>query len=78
MPLVHKEKYLFHITHIKNIPAVLKKGLLSKNELLMQRIKITDISEDKIQSVRAKIVIPGTQYTLHDCVPMFFGARPPR
>ena len=63
--------------HIKNIADVLKKGLLSKNELLAQRIKITDISEDKIQSVRAKIVIPGTPYTLHDCVPMFFGARPP-
>ena len=75
--LVQKDKHLFHITHIKNIPAVLKKGLLSKNELLAQRIKITDISEDKIQSVRAKIIIPETLYTLHDCVPLFFGARPP-
>ena len=77
MALVHKEKYLFHITHIKNIPAILKKGLLSKNELLSQKIKIVDISEDKIQSARAKIIIPRTQYTLHDCVPMFFGVRPP-
>jgi len=77
MLLVHKDKYLFHITHIKNISAVLKKGLLSKNELIAQKIVFNDISEDKIQSARAKIIIPGSSYTLHDCVPMFFGARPP-
>lgn len=74
---MHKDKYLFHITHIKNISAVLKRGLLSKNELIAQKIVFSDISEDKIQSARAKITIPGTSYALHDCVPMFFGARPP-
>ena len=74
---VQKNKCVFHITHLNNIPAVIKKGILSKNLVQKERIQFKDISEDKIQEVRARKVIPFTEHTLHDCVPMFFGARPP-
>jgi len=76
--LVYPDKYLFHISHISNLPGILKKGILSKNALKTQRLKVNkDISHSDIQDVRATICIPGTSYVLHDCVPIFFGARQP-
>lgn len=74
---VYKDKYLFHITHITNIPTILKKGLLCKNKAMTENIKYKDVAYDNIQKARAQIIIPNTPYTLHDCVPLFFGARPP-
>ncbi|MDD5567674.1 MAG: DUF4433 domain-containing protein [Candidatus Omnitrophica bacterium] len=75
--LFYKDEYLFHITHIKNLPAILKKGILCKNQLSVERIGYVDVADSDIQQVRAHKCIPGTEYTLHDCVPLFFGARPP-
>lgn len=75
--LVLQNKCLFHITHIDNFPTILKKGLLSKNRIKSAKIKHLDISRDNIQHARAQILIPNTNHTLHDCVPAFFGARPP-
>lgn len=75
--LVFKDKYLFHLTHIGNLPGILKKGILCKNQTAEERIKYVDVSYDDIQGARAQIFIPGTEHTLHDCVPLFFGARPP-
>lgn len=75
--LVQTDKFIFHLTHIRNIPAILKNGILCKNICTSKKMKITDVSHQSIQEVRALIQIPNTDHTLHDCVPMFFGARPP-
>lgn len=75
--LVQADRFVFHLTHMKNIPSILKNGILNKKNCSLKRIKLIDVSHENIQDVRATIVIPDTDYTLHDCVPMFFGARPP-
>ena len=75
--LVQIDRFVFHLTHMKNIPSILKNGILNKKDCSLKRIKLIDVSHENIQDVRATIVIPETDYTLHDCVPMFFGARPP-
>lgn len=75
--LVHRGDYLFHITHIKNLPAILKRGILCKNRLANERIGYENVAYDDIQEVRSRKCIPGTAHTIHDCVPLFFGARPP-
>ncbi len=74
---VLKNGALFHITHINNLPGILRRGLLSKNKIISAKIKYEDVSSDDIQRARSRIVVPGTSYYLHDCVPAFFGARPP-
>lgn len=75
--LVQKDKYVFHLTKIKHISSILKHGILCKNNVLEKKLKIDDVSNPNIQDRRSKILIPNTEYTLHDCTPMFFGARPP-
>ena len=74
---VLKNKAIFHITHIYNLPGILRKGLLSKNKIISEKIRYIDVSNDDIQEARSHIIIPSTTHRLHDCVPAFFGARPP-
>lgn len=75
-PLILRNTCIFHITHLKNLSSILRNGLLSKNKIASMRVRIKDISNSEIQDARAIITIPNTSHTLHDCVPMFFGARP--
>ncbi len=75
-PLVLEDTCIFHITHLNNLSSILRNGLLSKNQTASMRVRIKDISNSEIQDARATITIPGTSHKLHDCVPMFFGARP--
>ena len=75
--LVYKDKYLFHIVHIKNLPGIFTKGILCRNLIKSKRIKYEDISSNDIQAMRGVINIPTTKHTLHNYVPLFFGARPP-
>ena len=77
-PLVLHGRALFHMTHIKNIPGIFKNGILCKNLLTQKKIKFEDVSDAEIQFTRSQItILKGSQYTLHDYVPCFFGARPP-
>lgn len=77
-PLVLKQKCVFHITHIKNLPKIVKDGLLCRNLAQSQKVQYENISDAGIQVVRSIICVPqGSSHTLHDYVPTFFGARPP-
>lgn len=77
-PLVLRQKCVFHITHIKNLPKIVKDGLLCRNLVQSQRVQYENISDAGIQVVRSIICVPpGSSHTLHDYVPTFFGARPP-
>jgi hypothetical protein len=75
--LVLKDKCIFHLTHISNIPSILVHGIACKNATISRKIKHFNVAHENIQDVRAHKMLPNTNYTLHDCVPMFFGARPP-
>lgn len=68
---------LFHITHVANLEAIISGGrLISRNRLGRTGLAI-DASDRSIQRRRREVVIPGTDYSLHDCVPWFFCIRPP-
>ncbi|NER98925.1 MAG: DUF4433 domain-containing protein [Symploca sp. SIO1B1] len=68
---------IFHITHIKNLPSILKaKKLLANSQL--QPNQYTDIAHNNIQDRRAKIQVPcAAKGTLHDYVPFYFAPRSP-
>jgi hypothetical protein len=70
---------LFHHTHIKNLPKILRTGGLgSKNALAERGIVPHSIANDDIQTRRAMTQIPcGPGGTLHDYVPFFFNPRAP-
>ncbi|MBF0553613.1 MAG: DUF4433 domain-containing protein [Nitrospirae bacterium] len=75
--LIQINRCIFHLTHVQNVSSILKNGILSKNQIRTKKIKINDVSHENIQDRRANILIPETNISLHDCVPMFLGARPP-
>ena len=76
--LVQWGRYLFHITHRENLPTVLAKGLYSKNEAQRLNLKFRSIADEGIQARRSATAVPvGKGGTIHDYVPLFFGARPP-
>ncbi|MDT9273940.1 MAG: DUF4433 domain-containing protein [Limnospira sp. PMC 737.11] len=71
--------YIYHITHLKNLPSILRsEGLLANNRLKSQRINYVDIAHETIQDKRAQINIPCSRGgTLHDYVPWYFAPRSP-
>lgn len=70
---------LYHITSIRNLPAILQCGeLRSKNLLQTSQDNYTSIAYEHIQDRRANKVVPcGSGGNLHDYVPFYFAARSP-
>lgn len=69
--------FLYHITHLNNLPGILNAGGLKANNGIDPR-SYTNISHRHIQNRRAKISIPcGPRGSLHHYVPFFFSSRPP-
>ena len=65
---------LYHITHIENLPGILRDGLLCHRRANPLR----DISNADIQYHRSDKLVPGLEgLTLHDFVPLFLAPRPP-
>ena len=71
--------WLYHITSIENLPAILQNGqLLSKNTLDSRQSSYTNIAYERIQKRRATKIVPcGPGGVLHDYVPFYFAARSP-
>ena len=71
--------FIYHITHINNLPLILKsRGLFPKNELVQQEVNHLDIAYERIQDRRARIPVPcGAGGVLHDYVPFYFAPRSP-
>ena len=75
--LVQWGNYLFHITHEENVPGILARGVCSKNLAARENISYRSIADEGIQLRRGATDVPiGNRGTLHDYVPLFFGARP--
>ena len=70
---------IYHITHIDNLPSILKSGGLIANSRLRQRqTNYLDIAHENIQDRRARTEVPcGTGGYLHDYVPFYFAPRSP-
>ncbi|RAL25700.1 DUF4433 domain-containing protein [Thermoflavimicrobium daqui] len=66
--------YIFHMTHISNLPLILeKRGLLCKNMVVNKRIEYVNISNTSVQNKRYAKNVPIEPYgILHDYVPFYF------
>lgn len=68
--------FLWHFTHIDNLPSILASGaLVSKNHASVEH----DLSNPDIQTKRRRIILPEPpeNCSLHDCVPFYFAPRSP-
>lgn len=80
MPIPHKfrDRFIYHFTHIDNLPGILKSGFLCKNHCDFRAGKCRSIAEDSIQARRAEMdVTCGPGGKVHDYVPLYFGSKSP-
>lgn len=70
---------LYHMTHIANLPSVLKsEGLQAHAAMQVNQLHHQDIANQDVQDRREKTKIPvGKGGTLHDYVPFYFASRSP-
>jgi len=72
---------LMYMTHIDNIPSILKEGLLSYNTVSTRSVSHTSIADPKIQRRRGRssCIVDGNikQLDIHDFVPMFIAKHTP-
>jgi len=68
---------LHFITAIKNVPSIMKHGIVSHNRSKQLKIEVCDISEPGVQARRAVKKIPGTNRRLHDYANLYFDAHNP-
>ncbi len=71
--------YIYHITHINNLPSILEnRHLLSTASLNIQQLKHVNIAHRSIQDIRANTPVTISPYgVLHDYVPFYFCPRAP-
>lgn len=67
------QQFVWHLTHVDNIPSIAKYGLLCK--VMAEKIQYTDIAESGIQARRAVKLINGQ--SLHNYVPTFWIQKTP-
>ncbi|MDH6100191.1 DUF4433 domain-containing protein [Anabaenopsis sp. FSS-46] len=70
---------IYHITHINNLPSILKSGeLMAHSRLRQETIQYQDIAHGHIQDRRSMTLVPcGAGGTLHNYVPFYFAPRSP-
>ncbi|NEP62242.1 MAG: DUF4433 domain-containing protein [Symploca sp. SIO2G7] len=65
---------LYYITHINNIPSIIKRGILSHSEIEKEKIEPTTIYSSEIVNKRKKRVVSGEK-TLWDFANLYFQPR---
>jgi hypothetical protein len=67
---------LYYITHVDNVPSILKNGILSHSNIVQRCVKFTPIYDECIVSRRKEIITPNGK-SLWDFANVFFEARNP-
>lgn len=67
--------HLFHITHLDNVPGILRRGLLCRNRIEALHIPYMDLSDADCQARRSCRDLDGRSVDLHDYVPLFIEPR---
>lgn len=76
IPKDYQNRYVYHFTHVDNLPGILKHGLLSTNEKVRLGLKHIAIAYTDIQSRRACMAVScGCGGVVHDYVPLYFCKR---
>lgn len=75
IPLPHAHRYVYHFTHIDNLPGLLQSGLLANNHQNFPRHNHRSVAENSIQARRTEMVVTcGPGGVVHDYVPLYFGS----
>jgi hypothetical protein len=78
IPSDHAQRYLYHFTHIDNLPNLLKRGFLANNHKDFPKSSHRSVAAASIQARRAEMAVtcePGGR--VHDYVPLYFGCVSP-
>lgn len=67
--------HLFHITHLDNVPGILRRGLLCRNRIEDLQVPYMDLSDAECQERRSCRDLDGRSVDLHDYVPLFIEPR---
>lgn len=70
-------EYLFHLTHIDNIPSILQYGILSHNAAYRQGLIRHDVSSNPVQAIREKKLDSVFARPLHDYTSLYFNPMNP-
>lgn len=73
-----RDPLLYHITHLDNLPAIVRQGGLWAKGHLPEGAQQTDLADSKIQDRRHAFPVPGANgRCLHDYVPFYFCPKSP-
>ena len=67
--------FLYHLTHVDNMPSILDHGLLSHNDAHARGLMMEDLSDPGVQDRRADLRLDDRP--LHDYVCLYFNPRNP-
>ncbi|MBW7860883.1 MAG: DUF4433 domain-containing protein [Rhodocyclaceae bacterium] len=77
IPREHSQRFVFHFSHIDNLPGLLAHGFLAKNHVQFPQ-EHRSIAAEGIQDRRARMSVPcGPGGCVHDYVPLYFGSVSP-
>jgi hypothetical protein len=77
IPTAHAHRYIYHFTHIDNLPDILRNGFLCNNHPDFPE-RCRSIAEQGIQTRRAEMEVTcGPGGVVHDYVPLYFGSLSP-
>ena len=68
---------LYHLTHVDNIPSLVRNGILSHDEANRNRLITRDISSNFVQKIRDEKVDPLFSRPLHAYASLYFYPRNP-
>lgn len=76
IPTEYTHRYIYHFTHLSNLPGIIANGLQSPNEQKQSGITHQSIALQKIQDRRASMEVGcGPGGVVHDYVPFYLCAR---
>jgi hypothetical protein len=75
IPTAYMNRFIYHFTHIDNLPALLKTGFLANNHPDFPACGHHSVAERGIQCRRAEMPVTcGPGGVVHDYVPLYFGS----
>src|SRR6266487_573160 len=78
IPTKHANRFIYHFTHIDNLPDILQHGFLCNAHPDFPKSRCRSIAEQGIQERRAEMEVPcGPCGMVHDYVPLYFGSLSP-
>ncbi|CAN5675485.1 hypothetical protein BH10ACI4_BH10ACI4_11430 [soil metagenome] len=78
IPKEHQGRFVYHFTHIDNLPRILKDGFVSNSHPKFKKSLCRSIAEPGIQARRAAMDVTCSPFgKVHDYVPLYFGSLSP-